>query len=209
MKTIIGIFEDHPDLREGLVQLIHKTDDLECAGAWDTCTVIPPAVRSCDIIVMDIGLPGRSGIEGVREIKARYPSVDVVMLTVHEDEQKIFDAIRAGASGYLLKMTEPAKILDAIREVRSGGANMTGSVARKVLSLLQQDHRRRTEEFGLSERERQVLQSLVKGYSYRSISEQYFISIDTVRSHIKKIYEKLHVHSKSEAVAMAMKNNLD
>ncbi|NUN71280.1 MAG: response regulator transcription factor [Bacteroidetes bacterium] len=205
---MIGIFEDHPDLREALVQLIGQTDDLECAGAWEHCAVIPAAVRSCNVIVMDIGLPGRSGIEGVREIKTRYPSVEVVMLTVHEDEQKIFDAIRAGASGYLLKRTEPAGILDAIREIRTGGANMTGSVARKVLSLLQRDHRRQSEEFGLSERERQVLQSLVKGFSYKLIAEEYFISIDTVRSHIKKIYEKLHVHSKSEAVAKAMKSNI-
>lgn len=208
MRTTIGIFEDHPDLREALVQLIGQTDDLECAGAWEHCTVIPAAVRSCNVVVMDIGLPGRSGIEGVREIKTRYPSVEVVMLTVHEDEQKIFDAIRAGASGYLLKRTEPAGILDAIREIRTGGANMTGSVARKVLSLLQRDHRRQSEEFGLSERERQVLQSLVKGFSYKLIAEEYFISIDTVRSHIKKIYEKLHVHSKSEAVAKAMKSNI-
>lgn len=208
MKTIIGIFEDHPDLREGLVQLISRTEDLECAGAWDNCLVIPSAVRQCDVVVMDIGLPGRSGIEGVRELTSRYPSINVVMLTVHEDEQKIFDAIRAGASGYLLKKTEPTKILDAIREIRSGGANMTGSVARKVLSYLQKDQRRHSEEFGLSERERQVLQSLVKGFSYKLIAEEYFISIDTVRSHIKKIYEKLHVHSRSEAVALAMRNNI-
>lgn len=157
---------------------------------------------------MDIGMPGMSGIEGVRLLKSVFPQVDVIMQTVYEDDERIFQSIIAGASGYLLKKTPPAKILEAIKDIREGGAPMSASIARKVLTMFQSPSPLKSSEYDLSEREKEVLGGLVKGLSYKMIADQCFISIDTVRSHIKNIYEKLHVHSKGEAVAKAMRNRL-
>ncbi|MCI0708088.1 MAG: response regulator transcription factor [Ignavibacteriae bacterium] len=210
MKIKVAIFEDHPDLREGLKQLIQNTPGLKCVGAWDSCDylVIRLLQNEPHVVLMDIGLPGISGIEGVRQLKAHFPAIDVIMLTVYEDDAKILDSICAGASGYLLKKTPPAQILEAIKEIRNGGAPMTSSIARKVLAHFQHHSPNPTADYQLSEREQQVLADLVKGFSYKMIAESQFISIDTVRSHIKNIYSKLQVHSKTEAVAKALKSKL-
>jgi DNA-binding NarL/FixJ family response regulator len=158
---------------------------------------------------MDIEMPGTNGIEAVRLIKEHYPAVLIIMQTVIEDNDKIFDAICAGASGYLLKNTAPARLLEAINEANAGGSPMSPSVARKVLekfSIFRSQSQK--QEFDLTEREKEILQHLVKGMSYKMIADACFLSIDTVKFHIKNIYDKLQVNSKAEAVAKAFKSGL-
>lgn len=210
MPISVALFEDNASLREGMQQLLRTSAEWDCIGAWGDCRQVPDVVLTgeCDIVIMDIGLPGRSGIEAIREIKARRPEVDIVVWTVYEDEEKIVESIIAGASGYLLKRTEPARLLDALREIRRGGAQMSGTVAKKVLTMMQRSAAAERKDYGLSEREKEVLHWLVQGHSYKLISDAMFVSIDTVRSHIKNIYVKLHVHSRSEAVVRALKDKL-
>ncbi|RYG31465.1 MAG: response regulator transcription factor, partial [Chitinophagaceae bacterium] len=161
-----------------------------------------------DIVLMDIDMPGRNGIEGLKLIRQANNDVKVLMLTVFDDNKNVFEAVRNGANGYLLKKTPPAKLLEYIQEAHSGGAPMSASIATQVLKMFSEVHTPGSDDFRLSEREKQVLQLLVNGYSYKMIAAEMYIAIDTVRSHIKKIYEKLHVNSKSEAVAKAFKNKL-
>lgn len=210
MSISVALFEDNASLREGMKQLLRTSAEWECIGAWGDCRVIPEEVLTgaCDIVIMDIGLPGRSGIDAIREIKARRPSLDIVVWTVYEDEEKIVESIVAGASGYLLKKTEPSRLLEALREIHRGGAQMSGSVAKKVLALMQRTAPPERKEYGLSDREKEVLHWLVKGHSYKLIADAMFVSVDTVRSHIKNIYVKLHVHSRSEAVVTALRDRL-
>ena len=156
---------------------------------------------NADIVLMDIGLPNISGIEGVRTVKNRYPEIQVLMFTVFEDDEKIFAAIRAGASGYILKKTPPPEILKAIRELYTGGAPMSPSIARKVIHAFQSEPSSAMEDYKLTTREKEILYSLVDGLSYKKIAEKYVVSISTIRTHICNIYHKLHVNSKSQAVA--------
>lgn len=206
MEIRVAIVEDNRELREGLTQLVACTAGMICVGAFPNCEEMLSKVAEVDpdVVLMDIGLPGMSGIEGLRRLKSVQPKVSVVMLTVYEDEARIFESICTGACGYLLKKTPPAKILEAITDIHNGGAPMTPKIARRVLARFQQPP---DPGMGsLSERERDVLHALVEGLSYKMIADRYSISIDTVRSHIKKVYDKLHVHSKSEAVARALKS---
>ena len=162
-----------------------------------------------DVILMDIELPGINGIEGVKMIRAKYPDLKILMQTIFEDETKIFQSILAGASGYILKSTSPSRILDFIKETYEGGAPMSPSVATKVMKMItQQFPSLKLNTFNLSDREKEILSCLVNGMSYKLIADDCFISIDTVRGHIRNIYEKLHVHSKGEAVAKAIKSNI-
>lgn len=210
MPIRVAIVEDNRELREGLVQLLRATPDCVVAGAFSSCDRLIEQLRPAPphVVLMDIGLPGLSGIEGARLIKGAFPEIEVLMLTVYEDERRIFDALRAGASGYLLKKARPEQILDAIRDIHAGGAPMTATVARRVLQLFQEQAPAPADGTPLSPREDDILRGLVRGLSYKMIADQYNISIDTVRSHIKHIYEKLHVHSRSEAVAKALRNRL-
>jgi len=153
-------------------------------------------------------MPGTNGIEGLKIIRSVNTDVKVLMLTVFDDNKNVFDAIRNGASGYILKKTPPSKLLEYIIEAASGGAPMTASIASQVLKMFSQVNDNKSGDYNLSEREKEVLHLLVEGYSYKMIASKMFIAIDTVRSHIKKIYEKLHVNSKSEAVAKAFKDRL-
>jgi DNA-binding NarL/FixJ family response regulator len=155
---------------------------------------------------MDIGLPGITGIEGVRTLKTNFNDIQVLMFTVFEDEEKIFDAIRAGASGYLLKKTPPEEIVEAVKELFEGGAPMSPSIARKVIQAFQKQPASTLEDYQLTAREKEILYALVDGLTYKKIAEKYFVSIHTVRSHISSIYEKLHVNSKSQAVAKVLQN---
>ena len=210
MPTRVAVVEDNDELREGLARLIDGGSSTACVGVYGRCDELLaalPGVRP-DVVVMDIGLPGMSGIEGVAKIKALAPATEILMVTVYEDEENIFQAIRAGASGYLLKKTLPGRLLDAIAEIHAGGAPMTASIARKVLAAFKGNAPASTPESSLSLREREILSALVNGQSYKMIADSCGISIDTVRSHIKSIYGKLRVHSKSEAVAAALKNRL-
>jgi DNA-binding NarL/FixJ family response regulator len=154
-----------------------------------------------DTVLMDIGLPNISGIEGVRTVKLNFPEVQAMMFTVFEDDEKIFDAIRAGASGYLLKKTPPEEIIEAIRELAQGGAPMSASIARKVIQSFQEHATPPIEDYQLTAREKEILYSLVDGLSYKKIADKYCVSISTIRTHICNIYQKLHVNSKSQAVA--------
>jgi DNA-binding NarL/FixJ family response regulator len=205
------IFEDNRSLREGLFQLINGTPGFECVGAFANCTDILNDIRQTnpDVILMDIEMPGISGIEAVLIAKENFPDVKILMETIFDENDKIFQSICNGADGYILKSTPPVQMLVAIREVFEGGSPMTPSIARKVLKMVQ--HNTATEKvnyFDLSEREKEVLKYLVQGMSYKMIAETCFISPETVNGHIKNIYKKLQVHSKSEAVAKAIKGKI-
>jgi DNA-binding NarL/FixJ family response regulator len=206
----VAIVEDNAELRDGLQQLIQGTPGYRCVGAFGDCRELFQGLESArpSVVLMDIGLPGLSGIEGVQKLKASMPEVEVLMLTVFEDDKKIFDSLCAGASGYLLKKTSPAKILEAIQEIHEGGAPMSARIARRVLALFQNVAPATSSLNQLSDREQQILAGLVKGLSYKMIADQYAISIDTVRSHVRHIYEKLHVNSKVQAINVALKNKL-
>ncbi|UOQ54707.1 response regulator [Hymenobacter cellulosivorans] len=213
--TRVLIYEDNSDLRASLSQLLAGSPGLELVGALGNCTQATTDVARLtpDVILMDIDMPGINGIEGLKRIKKASPQVNVVMLTVFEDNDRVFEAICAGADGYLLKKTPPVKLLDAIGEVRLGGAPMTPAIARQVLRLFPRTKppvATATDESpaNLSAREQEILGLLVEGYSYKMIAADRGISIDTVRSHIKKIYEKLHVRSMTEAVSKALRQGL-
>jgi DNA-binding NarL/FixJ family response regulator len=211
MKINVALFEDNIKLRESLKQLINAEEDLVCTGAFaDANKLIPNMDKSNpDVVMMDINMPGLSGIEAVQIIREKYPQVHIMMQTVFEEDDKIFAAICAGASGYLLKKTAPHKIIEAIRETHMGGSPMTASVANKVLEMLRSKSKTAKYEFiELSAREKEILTLLVDGKSYKAIASLCFISIDTVSTHVRHIYEKLHVHSKSEAVAKAINQKL-
>lgn len=210
MTIAVGIIEDDSSIREGVAALINLTTGYVCRHVYESCEEALHLLRPPlpDVLLMDIGLEGMSGIEGVKQLKAKYPQINVIMLTVYEDNEKIFRSLCAGASGYLLKKTPPDRIISAIAEVHNGGAVMTPSIAKKVLDMFKTASPTPTAEFNLTNRENEILEHLVAGSSYKMIARDLFISVDTVSTHIKRIYEKLQVHSKSQAVAKALKHRL-
>lgn len=203
----IAIVEDNEALRKSLENLFNNTEGMKCVLSLNNLLNVVSEVGKAqpDIILMDIGLPHISGIEGVHTVKSVYPKIQVLMFTVFEDDDNIFDAIRSGASGYLLKKTAPEDIVEAIKELYHGGAPMSASIARKVILSFQSQPTSQLQGFNLTARETEILYSLVDGLSYKKIAEKYFISISTIRTHICNIYHKLHVNSKSEAVAKVLK----
>ena len=205
------IFEDNNSLRNGLNQLIGGSNGYSCVGAFPDCSNLLQKIEDTkpDVVLMDIEMPGMSGIEGVKILRDKKPELKVLMQTIFEENEKIFQSICAGASGYILKNTSPSRILEAIKETYEGGAPMSPSIATKVLKMMQaQNGLSKSNSFNLTEREKEVLSCLVRGMSYKLIADACFISVDTVRGHIRNIYEKLHVHSKSEAVAKAIKGKI-
>jgi DNA-binding NarL/FixJ family response regulator len=210
MMTKLLIYEDNPQLREGLTMLINGSDGFEVLAACKNCNTVLEDLETWkpDLILMDIDMPGINGLEGLKKIRQVNSDVKILMLTVFDDNKNVFQAISNGANGYILKKTPPSKLLEYIEEAQSGGAPMTASIATQVLKMFSSMNNEKGEDYHLSDREKQVLQFLVEGYSYKMIANEMFIAIDTVRSHIKKIYEKLHVNSKSEAVAKAFKDRL-
>ncbi len=211
MPIRIVIYEDNQDLRDSLTVLLKGTDGIELLGAFPSCEHVQKQMGELqpDLVLMDIDMPIANGLTGLRIIKKNFPDVNVLMLTVFEDNEYIFDSICAGAVGYLLKRTPPARLIEAIHEAHNGGAPMTSSIARKVLQMFPQPTKNINENpHNLTDREREILALLVKGNSYKMIAAACTISLDTVRSHIKKIYEKLHVHSQTEAVAKAIHQRL-
>jgi len=204
------IYEDNPQFREGLCMLLNGTDGFEVLASYKNCNSIEDEINawSPDVVLMDIDMPGTNGIEGLQRLRKVNAEVKVLMLTVFDDNKNVFDSIKSGANGYILKKTQPSKLIEYILEASSGGAPMTSSIATQVLKMFSETHSRISEDYDLSAREKEVLQHLVNGYSYKMIAAEMFISVDTVRSHIKKIYEKLHVNSKSEAVAKAFRDNI-
>ena len=211
MNIKVIIFEDNKSLRQGLYQLIQGSEGFECAGAFADCMDLVENIKATkpDVVLMDIEMPGINGIEAVSILRQTFPELKILMQTIFEDTDKIFQSILAGASGYILKTTSPSRMLDFIKETYEGGAPMSPSVATKVLKIVaRQSPQSSINNFNLSEREKEILSCLVKGMSYKLIAATCFISIDTVRGHIRNIYEKLHVHSKGEAIATALKSNI-
>jgi DNA-binding NarL/FixJ family response regulator len=211
MNIRVAIFEDNDGLRDGLYQLINGSEGYSCVGAFPDCTQLIRRIEQSkpDVVLMDIELPGISGIEAVRVITEKFPEVQILMQTIFGDNENIFQSICAGASGYILKNASPVRILEAIKETYEGGAPMSPPVARKVLQMVQPPAGSRApNSFDLTEREKEVLECLVKGMSYKLIAESCFISVHTVRGHLRNIYEKLHVHSKSQAVAKAIRGKI-
>lgn len=211
MDIKVAIFEDNKSLRLGLYQLINGSEGFECVGAFEDCFNLIKNIEETrpNVVLMDIEMPGINGIEAVNILRQKYPDLKILMQTIFEDNDKIFQSILAGASGYILKTTSPTRILDFIKETYEGGASMSPSVATKVLKIVkQQSPYVKSNSFNLTEREKEILSCLVNGMSYKLIAHKCFISIDTVRGHIRNIYEKLHVHSKGEAIATALKSNI-
>ncbi|MBC7568773.1 MAG: response regulator transcription factor [Spirosoma sp.] len=198
----ITIYEDNALLREALSVLVQVTDGYELRGAFGDCLAVEAQTAELqpDVVLMDIDLPGMSGIEATLRLHRQFPAVDVLILTVFDDDGQVFDAIRAGATGYLLKRTPPGRILDAIREVYEGGAPMSPAIARRVMQSLHPTSSMRELE-QLSSRELDVLKLLAQGRSYKLVAAELGIGLETVRTYIRRIYEKLHVHSVTEAIA--------
>jgi DNA-binding NarL/FixJ family response regulator len=198
----ISIVDDEKGLRESIATFVNGSPGFRCVstyGSADTALLGIPTDKP-DVVLMDINMPGMNGIECVERLKTLVPTMQIVMLTVYEDTDKIFAALAAGASGYLLKRLSPTKLLQAIREVSTGGSPMSSSIARKVVASFQKADKG-AKQTHLSPREQMVLECLSKGLTYKQIAEQLNISIDTIRTYLRRIYEKLHVQSRTEAVA--------
>jgi DNA-binding NarL/FixJ family response regulator len=206
----VTIFDDNDSLRDSVAMLLQESEDFTLAGAYSNCLDVTDNIRETrpDVVIMDIDLPGMNGIEAVKLIRKNFPTVQVLMLTVFDDDEKVFAAIRAGAGGYILKNAEPQNLLHAISEVYNGGSPMTPGIARKVLHEFQALLPEEKKDYHLSKREGEVLALLVDGHSYKMIAAKLNITYDTVRAHMKKIYEKLHVASMTEAVAKAINQKL-
>jgi DNA-binding NarL/FixJ family response regulator len=201
----VSLVEDDADIRHGLTLLLDNTAGFSCTAAFGDCE---SALREIaedppDVLLMDIQLPGMSGIEGVRRIKKLLPELDIIMLTIHDDDKRVFDSLCAGACGYLVKTTPPTKLLEAIKEVYGGGAPMSASIARLVIQSFQ-----KSSNPNLSPREQEILGLLCQGKSYKMIADALYLSKGTVHSHLKKIYKKLEVNSMTEAVAKAHQEKL-
>lgn len=205
----VVLVEDQAPLRDGLRSLIEAKSDFRVVGSHGSMEeALAAPDPSADVGLFDIGLPGIDGVEGVRRWRARSPSTQILMLTVFSDRELVFDALCAGACGYLLKDTPPARLLEAIREVKEGGAPMTPEIARKVITTFQRTPEPQLDVARLSPRERDVLELLAEGHAYKTAASALGLSQDTIRFHIRHIYEKLHVHSKSEAVIKAIRSGL-
>lgn len=207
----VTLFDDNDLFRDSISMLLKHEGDFILTGSFADCNNALVNVQQTkpDVIIMDIDMPGVNGIEAVKVISENFPNLQILMLTVFDDEEKVFAAIKAGAGGYILKNAERTKLIEAIREVYNGGAPMTPGIARKVLQQFQSESKTAVkEDFHLSIREKEVLALLVKGLSYKMISDKLSITYDTVRAHMKKIYEKLHVSSMTEAVAKAINQKL-
>lgn len=207
----IVIFDDNPKRRDGLTLLIDATESMLCVGAFNDCREVVKNIEDTepDVVLMDIDMPKVNGIEGLLALRPHFPDVKVLMQTVFEDDEKVFAAICAGADGYILKQASPATLLDGISEVLDGGAPMTPTIARKVLQLFsKQNSMAKMDEFKLTARELEILEYLVKGFSYKMIADECCISYPTVNTHISNIYSKLHVQSSAGAVALAIREGL-
>ena len=209
MATRVIIFDDSKDRRDSLHYLLDMYDDMNCVGMFEDCTQVLKNIEDTkpDVVLMDIEMPGVNGIEGVKKIKQKFPEVLVLMQTVFEDDDNLFESIKAGASGYLLKKSDPDRIISAIREVVNGGAPMSPNMALKVLKFFQSAPATNN-QYALTEREKTILSALVDGLSYKMVADKENISFHTVNAHVRKIYEKLHVHSLAEAVSKALKEKL-
>ncbi len=205
----ITIIEDHKAYKQALIQLLELSERYQCVAAYENAeTALEEPYKREKLILLDINLPGISGIEALPKLKKINPETKILMLTLLDDDQSILQAILNGANGYLLKKTKPEKILEAIDSCLQGGSPMTPGIATKVLKLFQQYIPKKNNDYTLTPREIEILNLLVEGIDTQQIAEKLFISIETVRNHIRHIYEKLQVHSKSQAVVKAIKEGI-
>jgi DNA-binding NarL/FixJ family response regulator len=209
-NTKVAVVEDQRTLRDGFALLIDGTEGFQCTGTFRTMEEALEKLGSNlpDILLADIGLPGMDGVEGVRQLKERYPELTVLMLTIYDDDDRIFDALCAGASGYLLKRTPPARLLESIHEAERGGSPMSPEVARKVVTMFRSIRPPERVDYDLTPHELRLLKLLVEGHNYKTAAAQLKVSYNTICFHIKNIYQKMQVHSKSEAVTKALRNRL-
>lgn len=205
-----AIIEDQNDIREGLASLIGFTDGFKCTGSYQSMEEALDRIKMNvpDVVLSDIGLPGMDGIQGIKILKERYPKILILMITVYDDDERIFDALCAGANGYLLKRTPPMRLLESLREAVDGGSPMSPEVASKVIRLFREIRPPETVDYDLTPHETRLLKLLVEGHNYNTAAKELKHSVNTVKFYIKRIYEKLQVHSKSEAVAKALKERL-
>lgn len=210
MAYSLLIFEDNARLRQSLELLLNDEMNFAVVGAFADCMhAVEEVERSgADLVVMDIDMPGMNGIEGVRQIKNKYPHIKVVMHTVFDDDSRIFDSICAGADGYLLKNTSPVQLIQSLLEVMQGGAPMSPFVAQKVFQHFRKQNLPASDPFNLSDREKEILEMLVQGNSYKMIAAKCSIVIDTLKKHLRNIYSKLHVSCGTEAVAKALQHKI-
>lgn len=204
----VAVIEDQRDIREGLTFLIASTAGFRSAGAFDSVEAALAGLEDADVALIDIGLPGMSGIEGIRLLKQRHPSLRLIALTVYEDEEKVFQALCAGASGYLLKKTAPSRLIEGLRDAAAGGSVLSPEVATRVIALFKEFRPPETADYGLTPHETRLLKLLGDGHSYKTAAAELGSSVNTVAFHMKSIYSKLEVHSKSEAVAKALRSRL-
>jgi DNA-binding NarL/FixJ family response regulator len=206
----VAIVEDRREIREGLAMLIGGTEGFHCTGSYRSAEEALEKIEhnQPDAVLMDIGLPGMSGIQALQLLKERYPKMLLLMLTVYDDDERIFDAMCAGASGYLLKKTPPAKLLESLREAVAGGAPMSPEVARRVIALFREIRPPERANYDLTPHETRLLKLFVEGHNYKTAAAELGVTVHTVSFHLRSIYDKLQVHSKSEAVAKALQNRL-
>lgn len=209
MTCTLVIYEDNTRLRQSLELLLNEASGYKVTGSFGDCDNAIPDMEQCnpELVIMDIDMPGIGGIEGVRRIKQKFPDIKVVMHTVFDDDNRIFESICAGADGYLLKNTPPLKLIQTLEELLQGGAAMSPFVAQKVFQFFRSSNTVK-EEFHLTSREKEILELLVKGNSYKMIADKSGISIDTAKKHLQNIYHKLHVNCGTEAVAKALQHKI-
>ncbi len=206
----VAIIEDRREIREGLATLIQFTDGYTCVGRFYSMEEALKQIGTAppDVALLDIGLPGMSGIEGIEILKERLPKLLILVLTVYDDDERIFRSMCAGACGYLLKKTPPARLLDSIREAVGGGAPMSPEVARRVVTLFRKFAPPKNVNYQLTAHETRLLKLLVEGYNFKTVAAKLGVSVNTISFHMRHIYEKLQVHSKSEAVAKALRQGI-
>jgi len=206
----VALVEDKRVIREGLGEILGRSAGIACVGTYASVEQALPGLENaaCDVLLLDIHLPGMSGVDGVRAVLDRFPATRVLMLTVFEEEEKVFDSIRNGASGYLLKKTPPSQTVEPVRQAVAGGAPLSPEIARRMVDHFRRSAAPAKPDAGLTEQERELLKLLAEGHSYAAAAERLGISINTVRDHVRSLYEKLHVHSKSQAVSTGIRRGL-
>jgi DNA-binding NarL/FixJ family response regulator len=206
----VAVIEDHRELRDYLAALIGGSEGFRCTGSFRSMEEALARIASDlpNVALVDIGLPGMSGVDGIRILKERFPNLHLLVLTVYDDDDRVFDALCAGASGYLLKKTPPARLLECLKEAASGGAPVSPEVARRVIALFREIRPPEKADYSLTPHEVRLLKLLVEGHNYRTAAAELRVTASTINFHLQKIYEKLQVHSKTEAVVKALRNRI-